>query len=129
MRALLLLVVPALLAGCGSSGSGGTTLTVFAASSLKGTFTQLGKDFDMRHFSPRYKPWDERVCCVPDGDLFKALRKGKAKLTLDRVGYFCHPDWVVSKGGRVPVGLWRPRIETREGLKATAQWYRAEGWL
>ena len=49
MRALLLLVVPALLAGCGSSGSGGTTLTVFAASSLKGTFTQLGKDFEADH--------------------------------------------------------------------------------
>ncbi|MET0588901.1 MAG: NAD(P)H-binding protein [Novosphingobium sp.] len=57
------------------------------------------------------------------------IRGKKAKLTLDRVGYFCHPDWVVSKGGRVPVSLWRPRVETREGLKATAQWYRAEGWL
>ena len=59
----------------------------------------------------------------------RMIRGEKAKLTLDRVGYFCHPDWVVSKGGRVPVSLWRPRIETREGLKATAQWYRAQGWL
>lgn len=57
------------------------------------------------------------------------LRGTRAKLTLDRVGYFCHPDWVVSHGARVPSSLWRPRIETREGLKATAQWYRAEGWL
>lgn len=57
------------------------------------------------------------------------FRGRKAKLTLDRVGYFCHPDWVVSHGGRVPAGLWRPRVETREGLKATAQWYRKEGWL
>jgi nucleoside-diphosphate-sugar epimerase len=57
------------------------------------------------------------------------VRGKRAKLTLDRVGYFCHPDWVVSHGARVPVGLWRPRVETREGLKATAQWYRAEGWL
>ncbi|MGC8074132.1 FAD-containing monooxygenase EthA, partial [Salmonella enterica] len=34
---------------------------------LKLASLQLGKRFDMRHFSPRYKPWDERVCAVPDG--------------------------------------------------------------
>lgn len=57
------------------------------------------------------------------------LRGKRAKLTLDRVGYFCHPDWVVSPGGRVPLALWRPRVETREGLRSTAEWYRSEGWL
>lgn len=57
------------------------------------------------------------------------LRGPKAKLTLDRVGYMTHPDWVVSLGGRVPAALWRPRIETREGMKATAKWYREQGWL
>jgi nucleoside-diphosphate-sugar epimerase len=57
------------------------------------------------------------------------LRGSRAKLTLDRVGYMTHPDWVVSLGGRVPAALWRPRIETREGIKATARWYREEGWL
>ncbi|AYC34721.1 NAD(P)/FAD-dependent oxidoreductase [Pseudomonas cavernae] len=49
---------------------------------------QLGKDFDMRHFSPSYKPWDERVCVVPDGDLFKALRKGKASVVTDHIDSF-----------------------------------------
>jgi nucleoside-diphosphate-sugar epimerase len=57
------------------------------------------------------------------------IRGKRAKLTPDRVSYFCHPDWVVSHGSRVSSRLWRPRVETREGLKATAQWYRAEGWL
>jgi nucleoside-diphosphate-sugar epimerase len=57
------------------------------------------------------------------------LRGAKAKLTLDRVGYMNHPDWVVSLGARVPAALWRPRIETRGGLKATAAWYREKGWL
>ncbi|HUH77649.1 MAG TPA: NAD-dependent epimerase/dehydratase family protein [Devosia sp.] len=57
------------------------------------------------------------------------FRGKSAKLTLDRVGYFCHPDWVVTHGSRVPSTLWRPRIETRGGLKTTAQWYRTEGWL
>lgn len=57
------------------------------------------------------------------------LRKDKAKLTPDRVGYMCHPDWVVSERARVPGQLWQSRIETREGLKATAAWYRAQSWL
>lgn len=57
------------------------------------------------------------------------LRGSKAKLTLDRVGYMTHPDWVVGLGGRVPAALWRPRVETREGMKATARWYREQGWL
>ncbi|MGD9472133.1 MAG: NAD-dependent epimerase/dehydratase family protein [Novosphingobium sp.] len=57
------------------------------------------------------------------------LRRGRAKLTADRVRYMAHPDWVVSKGARPPAALWTPRIETREGMKATARWYRAQGWL
>lgn len=57
------------------------------------------------------------------------IRKHKAKLTLDRVGYMAHPDWVVTHGSRPPSGLWRPLIPTREGLKATAQWYRDNAWL
>ncbi len=57
------------------------------------------------------------------------LRKAKAKLTPDRVSYMCHPDWVVSERARVPVRLWQPCIETREGLKATGRWYREQGWL
>lgn len=59
----------------------------------------------------------------------RLVRKHKAKLTLDRVGYMTHPDWVVTHGSRPPAGLWRPLIPTREGLKATAQWYRDNSWL
>ncbi|MEQ1499562.1 MAG: NAD(P)-dependent oxidoreductase [Novosphingobium sp.] len=59
----------------------------------------------------------------------RRLRGAKARLTEDRVGYMAHPDWVVSHGQRPPAGLWRPIIPTREGLKATAQWYRAQGWI
>lgn len=57
------------------------------------------------------------------------LRRHKAKLTLDRVGYMVHPDWVVSHGARPPAGLWEPQVATREGLRATAQWYRDNRWL
>ena len=57
------------------------------------------------------------------------LRRGKAKLTLDRVGYMTHPDWVVSNGAHPPQERWRAQIETRRGLKDTAQWYREQKWL
>ena len=57
------------------------------------------------------------------------FRGKRAKMTHDRASYFSHPDWVVSHGAHVPPEIWRPRIETREGLKATAAWYRAQGWL
>ena len=59
----------------------------------------------------------------------RLLRGKNARLTADRVGYMSHPDWVVSHGQRPPAGLWRPQIPTREGLKATARWYRDNGWL
>lgn len=57
------------------------------------------------------------------------MRGARAKLTLDRVGYMTHPDWVVSAGADVPPAVWQPAIDTHEGLKATAQWYREQGWL
>ncbi|WP_292970359.1 NAD(P)-dependent oxidoreductase [Novosphingobium sp.] len=59
----------------------------------------------------------------------RSVRGARARLTKDRVGYMAHPDWVVSHGQRPPQGLWRPLIPTREGLKATAKWYRDNGWL
>ncbi len=61
--------------------------------------------------------------------LDRLFRRGKAKLTPDRVRYFCHPDWVVAAERRPPPALWKPEIRTSTGLKATAEWYQAEGWL
>ncbi|XQE68103.1 flavin-containing monooxygenase [Pseudomonas sp. P3C3] len=49
---------------------------------------QLGEGYDMRHFSPRYNPWDQRVCAVPDGDLFAALRQGHAEVVTDEIETF-----------------------------------------
>jgi nucleoside-diphosphate-sugar epimerase len=59
----------------------------------------------------------------------RLLRGDQAKLTADRAAYFCHPDWVVDPARAVPSDLWRPQIATPDGLAATAQWYRAQGWL
>jgi nucleoside-diphosphate-sugar epimerase len=61
--------------------------------------------------------------------LDRLIRRGRAKLTLDRAAYFSHPDWVVTSGRFPPPALWRPTIETLQGLAATAQWYREQGWL
>jgi uncharacterized protein YbjT (DUF2867 family) len=57
------------------------------------------------------------------------VRRKAAKLTPDRVEYFCHPDWVATPERRPPPLLWRPQIPTERGLADTAAWYRAEGWL
>lgn len=59
----------------------------------------------------------------------RLARGDGAKLTPDRVGYMCHPNWVSRFDRKPPPGLWQPRIGGEEGLKATAEWYAREGWL
>jgi monooxygenase len=50
---------------------------------------QLPEGYDIdRHFKPRYNPWDQRLCVVPDGDLFQALRSGKASVVTDHIETF-----------------------------------------
>jgi uncharacterized protein YbjT (DUF2867 family) len=61
--------------------------------------------------------------------LDRLVRRGNAKLTADRVAYFCHPDWMVDPGRGAPEELWRPAIDTEAGLAETALWYRQKGWL
>ena len=57
------------------------------------------------------------------------FRHSKAKLTLDRVGYMVHPDWVANAQDAVPQHIWRAKTPMREGMRATANWYRKNGWL
>src|SRR5690606_31876931 len=61
--------------------------------------------------------------------LDRRWRGAGAKLTPDRIGYMTHPDWVSRPEKAVPKELWRPQIDTRPGLAATARWYRQQGWL
>ena len=49
---------------------------------------QLRGKVDMKHFTPNYNPWDQRLCVVPDGDLFKALREGDASIATDQIEKF-----------------------------------------
>jgi len=62
---------------------------------------QLGPGYDVdTHFTPNYKPWDQRVCVVPDGDLFRAIRTGRASVATDRIVRFTH-DGLLLESGRV----------------------------
>lgn len=56
---------------------------------LKMVRDELGDDFDVeKHFTPSYNPWDQRLCLVPDADLFKALKSGKAAVVTDEIDCF-----------------------------------------
>ena len=49
----------------------------------------LGPDYDVeKHFTPQYKPWDQRLCLVPDADFFRAIRRGKVSVVTDHIVTF-----------------------------------------
>jgi cyclohexanone monooxygenase len=61
---------------------------------------QLGRGYDVAtHFTPNYDPWDQRVCVVPDGDLFKSIRSGRAAVVTDHIERFTE-DGLLLKSGR-----------------------------
>lgn len=65
--------------------------------------TALGREYDVEtHFTPRYEPWDERLCVVPDGDLFHAIRGGRAAVVTDHIDTFTATGirWIFRAPGR-----------------------------
>lgn len=78
-----------------------------------------------RVFAPHLPESVLHIAAKIDG----ALRGANAKLTPDRVGYMCHPNWVSRFDRKPPSAIWEPRIAGEEGLRATAEWYAREGWL
>jgi cyclohexanone monooxygenase len=71
-----------------------------------------GVDVD-RHFTPSYKPWDQRLCLVPDGDLFKALREGRASVVTDQIDRFTPQGIRLGSGELLPADV----IVTATGLQ------------
>ena len=55
---------------------------------LNGVSKKLDDQSNMRHFTPSYNPWDERLCAVPDADLFEAINQGKASVVTDHIETF-----------------------------------------
>jgi cation diffusion facilitator CzcD-associated flavoprotein CzcO len=64
----------------------------------KGVKRALGPDADLRDFTPKYDPWDQRLCVVPDGDLFRALRSGKADIVTDTITSFTETGVELASG-------------------------------
>ncbi len=59
----------------------------------------LGPDFDVgRHFTPRYRPWRQRVAFIPDGDLFRCIRKGQASVVTDEIESFVENGLLLKSG-------------------------------
>ena len=61
---------------------------------------ELGPDYDIAtHFTPRYNPWDQRLCLVPDADLFEAIRAGRASVATDTIERFT-PEGIALASGQ-----------------------------
>jgi monooxygenase len=83
---------------------------------LKGVQAALGPDYDVAtHFTPRYNPWDQRVCLVPNGDLFTALRNGDASIVTDQIESFTEKGILLRSGQELEADL----IVTATGLNLT----------
>ncbi|MDV6012206.1 NAD(P)/FAD-dependent oxidoreductase [Haloechinothrix sp. LS1_15] len=66
---------------------------------------QVGDRVDMRHFTPDYNPWDERLCIVPEGDLFAALRKGDASIVTGHIERFTETGIELTSGEEIPADI------------------------
>ncbi|MFR9779866.1 flavin-containing monooxygenase [Micromonospora sp. MS34] len=75
----------------------------------------VGYDID-RHFSPRYDPWDQRLCVVPDGDLFTAVSDGRAAVVTDTIDTFTEQGIRLTSGTELPADL----VVTATGLNLLA---------
>jgi monooxygenase len=75
----------------------------------------VGYDID-RHFSPRYDPWDQRLCVVPDGDLFTAVQAGRAAVVTDTIDTFTAQGIRLTSGDELPADI----VVTATGLNLLA---------
>jgi monooxygenase len=79
----------------------------------KGVQRQLPRDYDVdTHFKPSYSPWDQRLCLVPDGDLFKAVSEGRASIVTDQIDTLTESGIKLASGQELQADL----IVTATGL-------------
>ena len=78
---------------------------------------ELGADYDVeKHFTPSYKPWDQRICLVPDSDLFQSIRKKKASVVTDTINEFQSDGILLNSGTKVEADI----IVTATGIELNA---------
>ncbi len=79
----------------------------------KGVEDQLPSGYDVKkHFRPRYNPWDQRMCIVPNGDLFVAIREGRVTMVTDEIEAFTERGLLLASGDELEADL----IVTATGL-------------
>jgi monooxygenase len=80
----------------------------------RGIERQLPTGYDVAtHFTPRYDPWDQRLCVAPDGDFFAAIRSGKASVVTDRIATFTEAGLRLESGAELEADV----IVTATGLE------------
>ena len=80
---------------------------------VRGVRKELGKVLDVdKHFSPTYKPWDQRVCLVPDGDMFHTIKEGRASVVTERIERFTERGILLASGQELQADV----IVTATGL-------------
>ncbi|MDR3512209.1 MAG: NAD(P)/FAD-dependent oxidoreductase [Caulobacteraceae bacterium] len=80
---------------------------------LAGVRKELGPDYDVEtHFTPRYNPWDQRLCLVPNSDLFAAIRSGKAQVVTDHIDTFTETGIRLKSGAELEADI----VVTATGL-------------
>ena len=72
---------------------------------VKGAEKALAGTSDIANFTPKYDPWDQRLCVVPDGDLFAAVRSGKADVVTDRIRTFTADGIELESGDRLEADI------------------------
>ena len=81
---------------------------------LKRVRKELGPDYDIdRHFTPSYNPWDQRLCLVPNGDLFAAIRSGSASVVTDHISRFTSSGIRLESGAELEADI----VITATGLQ------------
>jgi len=81
---------------------------------IKGVSDLLGPDYDVAtHFTPKYNPWDQRLCLVPDADMFNAIKGGRASVVTDSIDTFTENGIKLKSGKEIAADI----IVTATGLQ------------
>lgn len=85
---------------------------VFKWMVARGVRNQLGEKYDSKHFTPPYNPWDQRLCLVPDADLFRTIRDGRVSIVTDHIETFTEEGLLLKSGEHINADI----IVTATGL-------------